>query len=109
MQEPHNDLLARIDDWADYYNNDRYQWNLALLSPNEYARYLESGVYPLKRSTPSGLQLDTGIAVIPLIADDSRVVVVHGVLHGEDGLGVILLFEGLAYIELRAIKRRKSV
>lgn len=49
----YNDLLARIDDWADYYNNDRYQWNLALLSPNEYARYLESGVYPLKRSTPT--------------------------------------------------------
>lgn len=42
-------LLALIDDWADYYNNDRYQWNLALLSPNEYAHYLESGVYPLKR------------------------------------------------------------
>ena len=34
----YNDLLARIDDWADYYNNDRYQWNLALLSLNEYAR-----------------------------------------------------------------------
>ena len=49
----YNALLARIDDWADYYNNDRYQWNLALLSPNEYARYLESGVYPLKRSTPT--------------------------------------------------------
>lgn len=49
----YNDLLARIDDWADYYNNDRYQWNLALLSPNEYARYLESGVYPLKKSTPT--------------------------------------------------------
>ena len=48
----YNDLLARIDDWADYYNNDRYQWNLALLSPNEYARYLESGVYPLKKSAP---------------------------------------------------------
>ena len=48
----YNDLLARIDDWADYYNNDRYQWNLALLSPNEYARYLESGVYPLKKFAP---------------------------------------------------------
>lgn len=45
-----NSLLALIADWADYYNNDRYQWNLALLSPNEYAHYLESGVYPLKRS-----------------------------------------------------------
>lgn len=25
-----------IDDWMDYYNNDRYQWQLAKLSPNEY-------------------------------------------------------------------------
>lgn len=25
-----------IDDWIDYYNNERYQWDLAKLSPNEY-------------------------------------------------------------------------
>ena len=25
-----------IDDWMDYYNNDRYQWNLGKLSPNEF-------------------------------------------------------------------------
>jgi len=36
-----------ISDWADYYNNDRYQWNLAKLSPREYYKYLVSGVYPL--------------------------------------------------------------
>lgn len=24
-----------IDDWMDYYNNERYQWDLAKLSPNE--------------------------------------------------------------------------
>ena len=30
----YNNLLAHIDNWTDYYNNDRYQWNLALLSPN---------------------------------------------------------------------------
>lgn len=37
-----------IDDWMDYYNNERYQWNLAKLSPNEYYRYITTGIYPLK-------------------------------------------------------------
>ena len=35
-----------IDDWMDYYNNDRYQWNLAKLSPKEYYNYSITGVYP---------------------------------------------------------------
>ena len=50
--ETYDQLRALIDDWADYYNNDRYQWGLALLAPNEYARYLATGVYPLKRPAP---------------------------------------------------------
>lgn len=36
-----------IDDWLDYYNNERYQWQLAKLSPNEYYEYITSGIYPL--------------------------------------------------------------
>jgi len=36
-----------ISDWADYYNNERYQWDLARLSPREYYEYLVDGVYPL--------------------------------------------------------------
>ena len=40
------DVQRSIDDWMDYYNNDRYQWDLAKLSPNEYYRYLTTGVYP---------------------------------------------------------------
>ena len=36
-----------IDDWMDYYNNDRYQWGLAKLSPNEYYEFITTGVYPL--------------------------------------------------------------
>ncbi len=36
-----------IDDWMDYYNNDRGQWTLAKLSPNEYYEYCLTGVYPL--------------------------------------------------------------
>lgn len=36
-----------IADWADYYNNDRYQWDLARLTPVEYYKYRVSGIYPL--------------------------------------------------------------
>lgn len=45
--ETFDQVKAIIDDWIDYYNNDRYQWQLAKLSPNEFYRYLVSGVYPL--------------------------------------------------------------
>ena len=38
-----------IDDWIDYYNNERYQWDLAKLSPNEYYSYITTGIYPLKK------------------------------------------------------------
>lgn len=41
-----------IDDWMDYYNNERYQWRLAKLSPNEYYEYVTTGTYPLKRAFP---------------------------------------------------------
>ena len=37
-----------IDDWLDYYNNERYQWQLAKLSPNEYYQYITTGNYPLR-------------------------------------------------------------
>lgn len=36
-----------VDDWMDYYNRDRYQWELLKLSPVEYYEYLVTGVYPL--------------------------------------------------------------
>ena len=42
------DLKLVIDDYMDYYNNDRYQWGLAKLSPNQYATYLKTGEYPIK-------------------------------------------------------------
>jgi transposase InsO family protein len=41
-------LSIVIDDYMDYYNNDRYQWELAKLSPNEYAEYTRTGEYPIK-------------------------------------------------------------
>lgn len=41
------DVKASIDDWIDYYNNERYQWDLAKLSPNEFYNYIMEGEYPL--------------------------------------------------------------
>jgi transposase InsO family protein len=43
-----DDVKRVIADWADYYNNDRYQWDLARLSPREYYEYRVTGVYPLE-------------------------------------------------------------
>ncbi|WP_418486851.1 IS3 family transposase [Dysosmobacter sp.] len=40
------DAKASIDRWMDYYNNDRCQWDLAKLSPNEYYHYITTGEYP---------------------------------------------------------------
>ena len=48
-----SEVKAVIDDWINYYNNDRYQWQLAKLSPNEYYEYITTGQYPLQL-TPSG-------------------------------------------------------
>ena len=45
------DVKAVIDDWMDYYNNDRYQWDLLKLSPREYYEYASGGTYPLKPYT----------------------------------------------------------
>lgn len=36
-----------IDDYIDYYNNERYQWNLAKLAPNEFYDFFITGKYPL--------------------------------------------------------------
>ena len=40
-------VKALIDDWMDYYNNDRCQWELAKLTPREYYAYRMTNVYPL--------------------------------------------------------------
>ena len=36
-----------INDWMDYYNNDRPQWDLTKLSPREFYDYSITGLYPL--------------------------------------------------------------
>ena len=44
----YREVKAKIDDWMEYYNNERYQWQLAKLSPNEYYQYITTGIYPLE-------------------------------------------------------------
>ena len=48
----HEQIAAVIDDWIDYYNNERYQWDLAKLAPSEYYKYITTGVYPLRIPPP---------------------------------------------------------
>lgn len=36
-----------VDKYMDYYNNHRYQWELAKLAPNEFYQFYLTGVYPL--------------------------------------------------------------
>jgi putative transposase len=43
-----DEVKQEVDNYMDYYNNDRYQWDLAKLSPNQYFEYLETGEYPIK-------------------------------------------------------------
>ena len=55
-----SDVKAIINDWMDYYNNERYQWELAKLSPNEYYEYITTGIYPLKGVIPSAYRNEEG-------------------------------------------------
>lgn len=43
----HKVVTQKVMDWIDYYNNERYQWSLAKLSPAEYYRYVTTGEYPI--------------------------------------------------------------
>lgn len=44
-----SEVKTVIDDYMDYYNTERYQWDLAKLSPDEYYQYSITGNYPLER------------------------------------------------------------
>lgn len=41
-----NELKKEIDEYIEYYNNFRYQWELEQMSPNEYYTYLITGKKP---------------------------------------------------------------
>jgi transposase InsO family protein len=42
-----DEVKDKVNDWIDYYNNDRYQWDLVKLSPKEYYKYVTTGIYPI--------------------------------------------------------------
>ena len=46
------EIKAVITDWMSYYNKDRYIWDLAKLSPDEYYKYYTTGVYPIPGVKP---------------------------------------------------------
>ena len=52
--QTYHEIRRVISDWTDYYNNDRYQWDLAKLSPVQYYQYRLTGVYPLIIPKPKG-------------------------------------------------------
>lgn len=41
------DLIVEIDDYIDYYNNYRCQWDLSKMTPTQYRKHkkLETGMY----------------------------------------------------------------
>lgn len=41
------ELERVIDDYMDYYNNERPQWGLTKLTPSQYYEYCMTGVYPV--------------------------------------------------------------
>ena len=45
--ENFEEVKQAIDDWMDYYNNDRGQWLLKKMSPNEFYQYTKTGINPL--------------------------------------------------------------
>lgn len=54
--ETFEEIQHAINQWTDYYNNERYQWDLAKLSPTEYYKYLTTGIYPLHIPKPNGFK-----------------------------------------------------
>lgn len=54
-----DEVKAAITEWLDYYNNRRYQWQLARLAPNEFYQYQVTGVYPISGVTVPSEHLDS--------------------------------------------------
>lgn len=60
-----------------------------------------------KAALAAWLQLDAGIFVIPRKADHGGIIFIHGLLHGGDGLAVVLLGKRLA-LEHQVVGLRKE-
>ena len=62
------EVKAIIDDYMDYYNNDRYQWDLAKLSPVEFYKYITTGEYPIK-----GIKQPEVPTIIPMMDEAQEI------------------------------------
>ena len=68
----HEEICEVVEDWIEYYNNERYQWDLAKLSPSAFYKYTITGKYPIivwraKIAMPDYIPLrsiSSGIAII---------------------------------------------
>lgn len=73
----YEDVVALIDDYMEYYNNEKYQWELAKLSPNEFYEFYQTGIYPLKVDNPPDVPIpvkhpsELGKKVIEATREDS--------------------------------------
>ena len=45
-------VKSAVDDYMDYYNKERYQWDLAKLSPDEFYQFVTTKVYPIRVKNP---------------------------------------------------------
>jgi transposase InsO family protein len=50
--DSHAIISLKIDEWMEYYNNERPQWTLAKLTPKEFYQYTLTGNYPLPIKPP---------------------------------------------------------
>ena len=46
-----------VDDYMNYYNKEKYQWELAKLSPDEFYEFYVTGEYPLKIKNPPSVPI----------------------------------------------------
>ena len=47
VTKTYEEVVAEIDEYIDYYNNERYQWELAKLAPSEFYKFCMTGKYPI--------------------------------------------------------------
>jgi len=45
-------VTSIVANYMDYYNKEKYQWELAKLSPDEFYEFYITGEYPLKIENP---------------------------------------------------------
>lgn len=55
--ETFEEAKTELDSYIRYYNEDRCQWKLAKLSPNEFYQYITTGVYPLLNVEPAPIRM----------------------------------------------------